>query len=52
MDALGLRRRSLTVFAHTLPAASGIDGLLGLDFFQGTKLSIDFVAGTIEVEAP
>ena len=33
-----------------LPAAIAIDGLLGLDFLRGTRLTIDFRNGTIDVE--
>jgi hypothetical protein len=37
------------ILAHTLPADAGIDGVLGLDFFQGLILTIDFRAGQITV---
>lgn len=34
--------------AHELPGTAGIDGLLGWDFFAGTKLNIDFDSGVFE----
>jgi hypothetical protein len=30
------------VLSHTLPPSATIDGLLGLDFLRGKKLTIDF----------
>jgi hypothetical protein len=42
LTALGLERYGLQVLGHTLPASSGVDGLLGLDFFRGLRLSVDF----------
>jgi len=47
--ALGRERRGFAVLAHTLPPSAGVDGLLGLDFFQGQALSIDFRAGQVTV---
>ena len=35
------------VLGHTLPPSTGIDGLLGLDFFRGRSLTIDFRAGQV-----
>ena len=35
------------VLGHTLPPSAGIDGLLGLDFFRGRSLTIDFRAGQV-----
>jgi predicted aspartyl protease len=42
MEALGKPRRGLEIVAHTLPKGASVDGLLGLDFFRKTKLTIDF----------
>ena len=45
-------RRTLTSFpvlCHTLPPSSRIDGLLGLDFFRGCYLGIDFRNSEITV---
>lgn len=46
-EALGVIRMNYPVFAHTLPIPSGADGLLGLDFFDGRVLTLDFPKGEI-----
>lgn len=46
-SALGQHRFGFPVISHTLPAGSGLDGVLGLDFFRGQSLTIDFRAGRI-----
>jgi predicted aspartyl protease len=50
LTALGLERQNLLVLCHTLPPSSGIDGLLGLDFFQDKMLKLDFRLGEIALE--
>jgi len=45
--ALGQTRSNFTVLAHTLPPSATIDGVLGLDFFRGQTLTIDFRTGQI-----
>jgi len=45
--ALGEERASFPVLCHNLPANTRIDGLLGLDFFRGLNLNIDFRNGLI-----
>ena len=45
--ALGQEQNGFPVLCHTLPASVRVDGLLGLDFFRGQSLSIDFRAGQI-----
>jgi hypothetical protein len=47
LATLGKERMGLPVLCHTLPPSAGIDGVLGLDFFRGQVLSIDFRAGQI-----
>jgi hypothetical protein len=42
VTALGVDRVSFPVVAHNLPPGAGFDGLLGLDFFQGRTLTLDF----------
>jgi predicted aspartyl protease len=42
IKALGQERTLFSVLSHTLPASATIDGLLGLDFLRGQKLTIDF----------
>jgi predicted aspartyl protease len=50
LTALGQERLDLPVLGHTLPPSSGVDGLLGLDFFRGLRLTIDFGAGQLHVD--
>lgn len=45
--ALGQERASFPVLCHTLPPSASVDGLLGLDFFRGRSLTIDFRGGQI-----
>lgn len=45
--ALGHERSGFPVLGHTLPPSAGVDGLLGLDFFRGRSVTIDFRAGQV-----
>ena len=45
--ALGQERLDFRVLGHGLLPGAGVDGLLGLDFFRGRNLSIDFRAGRL-----
>lgn len=45
--ALGQKRSEFSVLAHTLPPSAGVDGLLGLDFFRGRTLTVDFPRGQL-----
>lgn len=47
LRALGQERINLPALAHTLPSSAIVDGLLGLDFFRGQTLTIDFRNGLI-----
>jgi len=47
--ALSIERTDFALLAHTLPPSAGVDGLLGLDFFRGTALTLDFRSGRIDV---
>ncbi len=47
IEALGKRRTNFSLICHTLPASVSVDGLLGLDFLRGQRLTIDFRAGRI-----
>jgi hypothetical protein len=38
------------VVVHTVPSATRIDGLLGLDFLRDRRLISDFRAGEITLE--
>ncbi len=51
LTALGRQRADFPILCHTLPPSSGVDGLLGLDFFREGKLGIDFMGGEITVES-
>jgi predicted aspartyl protease len=42
-------RQGFPVLGHTLPPSAGVDGLLGLDFFRGQTLTVDFRAGEIKL---
>ena len=48
--ALGQKRAEFPVLGHTLPPSTGVDGLLGLDFFRGWSLNIDFRAGQVALD--
>ena len=48
--ALGRESAGFPVLAHTLPPSAGIDGLLGLDFFRGWNLTIDFRRGQVVLD--
>ena len=45
--AIGKQRGAFPILAHTLPPSAGVDGLLGLDFFRGHTLIIDFLKAEI-----
>ena len=50
VEALERERRAFPMLCHTLPAGAPVDGVLGLDFFRGQKLTIDFRAGLVTLE--
>ena len=47
MTALGQERTDFPVMGHTLPPSAGIDELLGLDFFRGQSVTLDFRTGQV-----
>ncbi len=47
MSALGQHQIGIRVLAFDLPQATGVDGLLGLDFLRDSRLTIDFRPGEI-----
>jgi len=47
VEALGQGRTDFPVVAHTLPPSASVDGLLGLDFFRGQILNLDFRTGVV-----
>ena len=50
IEALERVREKFPIICHTLPHSANVDGLLGLDFFRGTHLSIDLVYGSVNVQ--
>lgn len=52
VTALGHTVSNLVVLAHQLPPRAAVQGLLGLDFFAGCRLELNFRAGTILLEPP
>ncbi len=48
--ALGKVVTDLAILCHTLPPGAGFDGVLGLDFLRGRRLTIDFRAGLLSLE--
>ena len=50
IEALGKEASNLRVLCHTLPTRAAIDGVLGLDFLRGKRLTIDFRAGLLSLE--
>ena len=49
VEALGRSVEDFLILSHTLPPTAHVDGLLGLDFFRGCQISIDFRIGTITI---
>jgi hypothetical protein len=47
LTALGTHRIGFPILSHPLPPDVGIDGLVGLDFFRGYILTLDFRSGQI-----
>jgi len=50
IEALGKRRLGLGIVGHTLPPSATIDGLLGLDFFRKSRLTIDFRKNLVKID--
>lgn len=50
LSALGHSRGNMPVLAHNLPPSATVDGLLGLDFFRGGRLELDFRQGMVGFE--
>lgn len=50
VQAMNLIRNNFPILCHTLPPSATVDGVLGLDFFRGKKLSIDLCRGKAEIE--
>ena len=39
----------LPIIGHALPQATGVDGVLGLDFFRGQRLTLSFRRGRVSL---
>ncbi len=48
--ALGQEHWQFPILCHTLPPSATVDGVLGLDFFRGHKLVVDFRIGMVIVD--
>ena len=47
INALGHHHLDFLVIAHTIPISAGVDGVLGLDFMRGQRLTVNFRKGRI-----
>ena len=52
IETLNHLREDFSLLAHELPPAVTVDGLLGLDFFRGLVLTLDFARGRIDLTPP
>jgi hypothetical protein len=50
LEALGETRERSSTLCHTIPPSATVDGVLGLDFFRGRRLDIDFRSGFVRVD--
>ena len=50
LTALGRTQADVRIQCHALPAATKVDGVLGLDFIRGQRLVVDFRAGRVTLE--
>jgi hypothetical protein len=50
IEALGKQKTNFPVLCHTLPPSSTVDGVLGLDFCRGCRLTVDLHTGLVTLE--
>ena len=50
ITALEQQRTDFAVLGHTLPPSAGVDGLLGLDYVRGLRLTVDLRSGLALLE--
>lgn len=50
IQAMNIIQNNFPILCHTLPPSATVDGVLGLDFFRGKKVSIDLSRGKVEIE--
>ena len=48
VEVMGKSLNNFPMLCHTLPPSATVDGLLGLDFFRGERLILDFRAGCVD----
>lgn len=49
-ESLGSIRKNFQVVCHDLPPRAGVDGVLGLDFLRGHRLTLDLREGFLSLE--
>ncbi len=49
IEVSGKSIENFRILCHTLPPSAMVDGLLGLDFFRGERLTLDFQAGIVNL---
>lgn len=50
IEGLRQERQHFPVLCHNIPPSATVDGVLGLDFFRGRRLNIDFRIGLVTLE--
>lgn len=50
VEAFGITKANLAIVGHQLPEGLEVDGMLGLNFFDNERLTIDFKQNTVELE--
>lgn len=48
IEVAGRTIENFPMLCHTLPPSAMVDGLLGLDFFRGRRLILDFDMGFVD----
>ena len=48
-QALDNIRKNFSILCHTLPPSTTVDGVLGLDFFRGQQLTVNFRTGNVKI---
>jgi hypothetical protein len=50
IEASRRERRNFPILCHTVPPSTTVDGVLGLDFFRGKRLVLDFRKGLLIID--
>jgi len=48
-ESLGISKSNFKVLCHTMPASSTVDGVIGLNFLESSRLIIDFKERYLEI---